>query len=102
MDNTGLKQAEIDGICSILKRYPNVEEAILFGSRAMGNHQPASDIDLSLKGKGITLSQIGTIENQIDDMLMPYTMDINIYSELDNEDLINHINRVGKQLYVKA
>ena len=47
----GLKDSDINAIIAILKRYPDVKEAIIFGSRAMGNYKPGSDIDIALKGK---------------------------------------------------
>jgi len=47
----GLKTSDLDLIIEILRRYPDVEEALIFGSRAMGNYKPGSDVDIALKGK---------------------------------------------------
>jgi predicted nucleotidyltransferase len=46
----GLKESVIRKICSVLARYPQVEKAILYGSRAKGNYKNGSDIDLTLRG----------------------------------------------------
>ncbi|MCK0202958.1 nucleotidyltransferase domain-containing protein, partial [Ornithobacterium rhinotracheale] len=45
----GLKEKHIDTIQSIFGKYPEIDEAILYGSRAKGNYQNGSDIDLTLK-----------------------------------------------------
>jgi len=46
----GLTSSVIERICNVLARYPQVEKAILYGSRAKGNYKPGSDIDLTLLG----------------------------------------------------
>ncbi|MEW6606108.1 MAG: nucleotidyltransferase domain-containing protein [bacterium] len=52
--NNGLKESEIEKIIEALKRFPQIEQAIIFGSRAKGSHKKGSDIDLAIKGKDIT------------------------------------------------
>jgi hypothetical protein len=32
---------------------------------------------------------------------LPYTFDISIFTQIDNDDLIKHILRVGKTFYLK-
>jgi predicted nucleotidyltransferase len=51
----GLSEATIQKICAVLARYPQVEKAVLYGSRATGNYRNGSDIDLALFGDDITL-----------------------------------------------
>jgi len=94
--NTGLKIFEIEKIHSILKLHPEVEEAIIYGSRAKGNFKPYSDIDLTLIGSNLTLTIQQKIENELDDLLLPYKFDFSIYDHIHNQDLKNHIDRVGK------
>lgn len=48
----GLKQPTIVAITDVFKKYPQIDCAILYGSRAKGNFRPNSDIDLTLKGDG--------------------------------------------------
>jgi predicted nucleotidyltransferase len=95
----GLTVIDIETICSLLRKYPKVQEAILFGSRAKGTHSPGSDVDIALKGDSLhdTALQISTYLNQ--ESLLPYCFDIIDYHHIDNEKLIEHINRVGKVLY---
>ena len=95
----GLEQEDTDKINTVFNNYPEVEKAILYGSRAKGNYKPYSDIDISLVGKALTLSQQFAIETDLDDLLLPYKMDLSIFHKIENEDLIDHINRVGITFY---
>lgn len=46
----GLKDTSIQKIRGVFARYPQVEKAVLYGSRAKGNYKNGSDIDLTLRG----------------------------------------------------
>lgn len=95
----GLKQEIIDKINRIFTRHKEVETAILYGSRAKGNYRPGSDIDLTLKGKNLSLKQLNKISMELDDLLLPYTFDLSLYHHITNTDMIEHIERVGKLFY---
>lgn len=95
----GLKQQTIAQINSVFARYPEVEQVILYGSRAKGTYKNGSDIDLTLKGHGLNLNVINKISNEIDELLLPYSFDISIFSQISNADLVDHINRVGIVFY---
>ncbi|UZO82391.1 nucleotidyltransferase domain-containing protein [Aquimarina sp. ERC-38] len=97
----GLKEKHIVAINSILRIHPEIEEAILYGSRAKGNHRNGSDIDLTLKGDTLTLFQLFKIETELDDLLLPYQIDLSIYQKIENPDLMEHIERVGVIFYRK-
>jgi predicted nucleotidyltransferase len=98
----GLSEATIQKICATLRRYPQVEQAILYGSRAKGSYKNGSDIDLTLRGSsGLTLHLLYKILNDLDDLLLPYTIDLSILDHIDDPDLIEHIQRVGVTFYDK-
>jgi predicted nucleotidyltransferase len=86
-------------ICSIFKKFPQIEQAILYGSRAMGTFKPGSDIDITLLGKELTQDLIWKIGQALDDLLLPYVIDLSLFDTLDNTALIEHISRVGIVLY---
>ena len=98
----GLKANTIQKIRNIFASHPEVEEAIIYGSRAKGNFSNGSDIDFVLKGKELNQSILTKIRWQLDDLLLPYTIDIAIYHKIDNPELIVHINRVGEIFYKKS
>src|SRR5690606_18821108 len=99
MDNSGLTKEEITSIRAVFSKYQQVEEVLIYGSRAMGNFKPASDIDLTLIGKDIDLSLQTKIEFDLDDLMLPYKFDISIYDKITNPEFLDHINRVGKEIY---
>jgi len=98
----GLKEAIIQKICNVLARHPQVERAILYGSRAKGNYKLASDIDLTLVGgEELTPDVLYCIVDEIDDLLLPYTFDLSIFSQISDPDVVEHIQRVGVLFYEK-
>jgi len=97
--NTGLDQQAISKINDVFRLFPEINEVILYGSRAMGNFKAYSDIDLTLKGKNLDLSIQQKIETQLDDLLLPYKIDLSIFHQIQNQDLVDHISRVGKKFY---
>lgn len=48
-----------------------------------------------LVGPGLDLSQLFKIELELDDLMLPYKMDLAIYDQIENNELVNHIDRVG-------
>ena len=97
----GLKQTTIDAINSVFNSFTEVDEAILYGSRAKGNYKNGSDIDITLKGKNMNINTLNKISLVIDDLLLPYTLDLSILKQIKNPDLIAHIERVGIVFYEK-
>ncbi len=97
----GLKKEIIEQINGIFANYPQIDQVILYGSRAKGNFKKGSDIDLTLKGNNLDLSLIHKIDLELDDLLSPYTFDISIFKQISDADMIEHINRVGVIFYNK-
>lgn len=99
----GLKEVTIEKLCGVFAKYPQVSKAILYGSRAKGNYKNGSDIDLTLHGGAdLTLNVLYKILDEIDDLLLPYTIDLSIYRTLSDPDFIDHIQRVGVTFYDKS
>lgn len=53
-------------------------------------------------GNDIGLLLLNKIENELDDLLLPYTFDISIFSHIKNKNLLEHIDRVGIDFYLKT
>jgi len=94
-----LTKKQISSIKAVFSGYQEIEEVLIYGSRAMGNYKPASDIDLTLKGEGIDMSLQTKIEFDLDDLMLPYKFDISVYDKITNPDFLDHIKRVGKKFY---
>jgi predicted nucleotidyltransferase len=95
----GLTEATIEKIQGIFSRFPAIEKAVLYGSRAKGNYKTGSDIDLTLYGEELTSDLCSTIASELDDLLLPYTIDLSIFDELNHAELREHIERVGMVFY---
>jgi len=91
----GLKESTINRINAVFSEYSDIEKVILYGSRAKGNYREGSDIDLTLVGDAVSHAKLNRIETQIDDLLLPYTIDLSLFGHIDNANLIDHIRRVG-------
>ena len=98
----GQTEETVEKIGGILARHPPVEKAVLYGSRAKGNYKNGSDIDLTLFGERLSHDELLDIIGELDDLLLPYTIDLSIFHQLTHQDLLEHIQRVGKIFYEKA
>lgn len=99
--NHGLSDAVVAKINRVFMGFPAVDKVLLYGSRAKGTFKPGSDIDLTLIGDGLTLEDLGHIADELDDVLLPYEIDLSIFAQINDVDLRNHIKRVGQIFYEK-
>ncbi len=98
----GLEESDVNAIHDILSSYPQVTKSILYGSRAKGNYRVGSDIDLVLYGgKDLDLNILYGIMEDIDNLLLPYTFDLSIFSKISDPDVVAHILRAGIVFYEK-
>ena len=100
MSSFGITKKTYTMLLELFTRHPEVEEVLLFGSRAKNTYKKGSDIDLAIKGEDCNFDLALTIANQVNEELpIPYQVDIVDYSSIDNPDLKEHIDRVGKLFY---
>jgi len=99
MSRHGLPQEVINRIKGVLAEFPNIEQVILFGSRAKGTQRSGSDIDLAFTGTGLNWRVLGKIGDALDDLLLPYRFSLIVYSEKTDPEVAAHIRRVGITLF---
>ena len=97
--NAGLSPEHLAQILKIFRKYPQIDEVILFGSRAKGTHREGSDIDIALKGRGLDSRLLTQIDLDYDALYLPWKLDVVIYDRIENQDLKDHVDRVGVPLY---
>ena len=99
----GLSTADLDIIISMLEKEDKIDEAVIFGSRALGNYKNGSDVDIALKGKDIDAGIISHISYRLNEETpLPYKFDLINYHTITNDDLIEQINQTGKTIYSKS
>lgn len=98
----GLSEAAIAKICSVLSRFPGIDQALIYGSRAMGTYRNGSDIDLTLCGPALRLDDLLRIENELDDLLLPHKIDLSLFERIQDPDVVDHIQRVGQVFYQRV
>lgn len=97
--NCGLSTQTVQKISQVLARYPEIEKAVLYGSRAKGDFKHGSDIDLTLSGPALTHDHCAAVADALDDLLLPYSIDLSVFHLIDHAALREHIDRVGIVFY---
>lgn len=95
----GLSEKTMQLMHNVFKNYEEIDAVIIYGSRAKGTFHIGSDIDITLSAPTMNLERLLQLENELDDLYLPYKMDISLFHKLKDPSLIEHINRVGKILY---
>ncbi|MFE8701735.1 nucleotidyltransferase family protein [Cytobacillus sp. FJAT-54145] len=96
----GLLERDILDIKKALSRFEEIERAVIFGSRAMGNYKKGSDVDIAIMGDKIstkTLMELVDLLNE--EYPIPYFFDILHYESINNQNLTEHINNEGIEIY---
>ena len=99
--NFGLPSSAVVALRGVFAQNAHVGRAVVYGSRAKGNYRVGSDIDIGLEGSGLTLTDLMHLETALDDLLLPWKIDLSLISQIDNPELLAHIARVGQSLWVR-
>ncbi|MEN0648863.1 MAG: nucleotidyltransferase domain-containing protein [Caldibacillus thermoamylovorans] len=98
----GLLEKDMDYLLKALKQFDEIDRAILYGSRAMGNYKKGSDVDIAIQGEKVTEKTIFELDDLLNEVYpLPYFFDIVHFEKLTNQNLIDHIEKNGKVLYVR-
>lgn len=92
--NFGLKDRELDEIKILYYLFPEIDEIIIFGSRARGDYKLTSDIDIALKGKIDNLI-LCKIRDYFEESRIPYLVDIIYYEKIMNIFFKESIDKDG-------
>ncbi len=101
MTGHGLPDRTWAQILGVLAAHPEVEQAVLFGSRAKGTHRVGSDVDLALVGP-VDLTNECRIAGELDELPTPYTFDVVALASLRHAGLRAHNERVGVVVWDRA
>ena len=94
----GFKAGDLDAIIGIISNLHTITKASVFGSRAKGNYQKGSDVDIVIwSASEDDALQLRSVLN--DETLLPYKFDVINYYQIDNRDLKEHVDRQGVIIY---
>ena len=96
----GIPDESLNMIMKTIASLPEIQEAVLYGSRAMGNHKNGSDIDIAVAGKNLspdTVLRLSTLLNE--ELPLPYYFDVTDLSRLEHRELAEHIEKHGKVIF---
>ncbi len=100
MNEFGITEKSYGLILQAFLKYADIEEVLVFGSRAMGNYKTGSDIDFAIKGKNANNKVAWDVSGYLNEVLpIPYYIDVVCYEALSNPELKEHIDRHGKLCY---
>ncbi len=101
-EKLGLLPRDLEQIESALRNFTEIETAVIFGSRALGNFKPGSDIDLLITGQHAgqeIATRLSVVLNE--ESALPYRLDIIAFQTIRNPKLIEHITCQGILIYQK-
>ncbi|MDH4466693.1 MAG: nucleotidyltransferase domain-containing protein [Bacteriovoracaceae bacterium] len=97
----GLTQKTLNELNRIFSKQVKIEKVVIYGSRAKGNFKKGSDIDLTVHGNELSIDDLLKLENDLEDLDLPYKIDLSLYHQIENSDLRDHIERIGSLIYQK-
>lgn len=98
----GLTERSYNELVQILASFPEIEEAVIYGSRARGDYWRASDVDLSIKGQGFNRHVLVRLNDKLYNSHIPQICDTHIYANIKNKKFKDNIDREGQTIYRKG
>ena len=95
----GIPKADSQQLLELISNHPHVEKVVLYGSRALGRPRAGSDIDLCLEAPSMGLGDLLELGAQLDDLLLPWQIDLQLLHLIAHQGLLTHIERAGQMLW---
>lgn len=96
----GLSEKARQEIAAVFHAVPAVKKVVIFGSRAIGNFKPGSDVDLAIVDSEVDSETLLNLNVQLNEHTsLPYKFDLLNYSSISDPDLRKHIEQYGKLFY---
>lgn len=93
----GISEKALKSICDLFSKYPDIEKAAIIGSRAKGNYQKGSDIDIVIWAPKLDFSKYLRLVAELEDLEIPYKIDLLKYELIGSDNIKEYIKRVGKE-----
>ena len=95
----GIPEVDSQQILKLIRSHPHVQKVVLYGSRALGRQRAGSDIDICLVAPSMTLGELLELGAALDDLLLPWNVDLQLRHLIAHEGLLSHLDRAGQMLW---
>ena len=95
----GLSDAVLADLCQVFSAYPQIEQVLIFGSRAKNTFKDGSDIDLAVFAPNMSAQHFSHLWNALDDLPLVFKMDVLYWDQLGHARLKQKILIEGQVLY---
>jgi predicted nucleotidyltransferase len=92
----GLCEQTLALVTECIRQFPEINWVKIYGSRAKGDYQRGSDIDLTFSSP---VDYSAELHEALDELPTPYMFDVTHYETLRHKELKEHIDRVGVVIY---
>ncbi len=97
---SGISEPEFQRLTHVFSHFPQITKVLLFGSRAKGTFKPGSDIDLAVfANKPFEFNHWLDLQIEFEELDFPQKIDAIEVTKIQNQDLLEHIERVGEVVY---
>ena len=98
----GITDKSFDLILETRRSFEDVDRAVMFGSRAMGNFRKGSDIDIAVCGDNLRETTAMDLSAKLNESVsIPYYVDVIAPKYIENQNLIDHVKHFGVLFYEK-
>lgn len=95
----GLSDAIHQDLQQVFSQFPQIEQVLIFGSRAKGNYREGSDVDLAVFASAMTDSEFTTLWARVDNLPILFKIDLIHWNTLEKETLKQKILAEGRIFY---
>ena len=98
----GIPKADSQRLLNLIRTYPHVQKVVIYGSLALGRQRAGSDIDLCLVEPSMALGELLELGAALDDLLLPWNVDLQLRHLIAHEGLLSHLDRAGQLLWERS
>ncbi len=98
----GIPQPDSQRLLELIRSHRSVKQIVLYGSRALGRQRAGSDIDICLVAPSMDLKELRELEAALDDLLLPWKIDLQLRHLIVHEGLLTHLERAGQLLWERS
>jgi uncharacterized protein len=95
----GLAERHYGEFVRVFQRYPQIEQVLIFGSRAKGTDKPWSDFDLAVVAPTMSEREFSSLWNELDDLDLVFKLDVLHWDRLPQDRLKEKIAQEGRRFY---